>query len=1279
MSIAIIGPEKFAFQDMVCIELALGYRHDLKVELIPEPTGGEDANFVWPGKTPLTLEVQVKGAKGSAGVAQLADYLVHYPSREASGSLAERLFDVVGQHALFVLTARCDDSIAPLLISSILNRPTNRPAPRTVAKALRDEFVRLGEAKPSKGATELALMRSKNIAALAKRPISDFERLLAKTTISDQQTAEKVEVRLHSTLRSERFDTFSLRGILAKLSDILNVCKWTQTDALTPMRDELFNSAPNAVRPEGYIERGAEAGLLSELSKKCVLLLTGAPRIGKSWTARSICGELQARGYEARQGSYIEEADRFLNDATGAERVYVLDDPLGSRETVHDANARMSALQALTDRIPSNRRLIVAQTEQVLLQVRGTQRLASCALGNHAWHRLGPLQIENAKSIWQTAATIQRLLPQAIVKVNDLIEREPNLRDPGALVFLAQTWDELDARSTDEEILMQSRRDAQDFARSLAERIPSMRDLLTASAIATTAVEGTIDTELAFIIDGDTDRPSVQDANRIITLGVQQDKAPSYSKTPIVTPNQKLALETLKRKRVVEEHARGLNFSHPYLRAGAQALIAPEIPEDKQRILEQIGRAIASCSPVTSLAAARNLHWLRHASASQSSDAIYDVARLGVQSVFPATRDTCYKFLIESADALPKEFLEELPRWSEHTLISLSDINVVEGIGFIASQRNWEIEFLGHSLLSEIMPYLDAIEAEAPLALDLALSRRFLLTLRDHPLALTPKAVRRFLSADEAVVRASAAGIWCSVQRDDDVDIIQRLESDSTPAVSIRILRELSGQWQNLDDLRREQLIAVLLRHASSPGCASVLLDRLVLFNRVEHFGEDPPWQIFTELMPIVISHLPLSVSFANGRFDAVIGSALEKAGNGTVSSTIIAWAERLFQRLDHYMLDEYELAIVDPLLDGVNLTSRLPILETLLNVRDTGAKILTVKWLAKRWSELDGSERALLKEAILLVRPDAIWLAATILTLSNPPDELVLAITGDANLLSDDVEEIEQVLGEQLFSACVRMYVGNPQPLWWYATHHSSNPSWADIIRYLANTPEHALHEIGFYELADFGEPGELEELIGYLPESELPKVFKRLLDFKIAHVGDWRSDAWRCLFARVEVAGLEKSFFKKIDAALEGILEHCTDVRHWVGQGPFEARIYDLLPNDFLSLVRLKDLKKMHQTMQDAKAIVEDVDEDLLGAVFAAFCAKELLEFEAKPPRIFGTWTEISNVFSMLGADKETLAKVEARRSEAVKKHNDIRKGARGGPPLVDLLGWAHQTQQS
>ena len=87
--------------------------------MVPEQKGSEDATLSWPTTEDLpaaTVEVQVKGATGSVSMAMLAEYLLHYPDRNAKGSLLERLMDMENRAALFVMTARCDDILAPLLL-----------------------------------------------------------------------------------------------------------------------------------------------------------------------------------------------------------------------------------------------------------------------------------------------------------------------------------------------------------------------------------------------------------------------------------------------------------------------------------------------------------------------------------------------------------------------------------------------------------------------------------------------------------------------------------------------------------------------------------------------------------------------------------------------------------------------------------------------------------------------------------------------------------------------------------------------------------------------------------------------------------------------------------------------------------------------------------------------------------------------------------------------------------------------------------------------------------
>ena len=112
MNIAIVGPEKYKFQDLVCVELALALRETGLSSMVPEPQGGEDTEFTWEDVDGIALlEVQVKGTQNDFTVAALTEYLTHYPSRKATGSLLERLVGDPTRGALFVTSGRLTDPL----------------------------------------------------------------------------------------------------------------------------------------------------------------------------------------------------------------------------------------------------------------------------------------------------------------------------------------------------------------------------------------------------------------------------------------------------------------------------------------------------------------------------------------------------------------------------------------------------------------------------------------------------------------------------------------------------------------------------------------------------------------------------------------------------------------------------------------------------------------------------------------------------------------------------------------------------------------------------------------------------------------------------------------------------------------------------------------------------------------------------------------------------------------------------------------------------------------
>lgn len=1278
MTIAIIGPEKFAFQDLVCVDLALTALSHGPVAMVPEQAGHEDATLSWPvdeSVATATLEVQVKGAAGTIDMATLAEHLLHYPDRAGKGSLLERLMGAGGRAALFVISARCADILTPLLLDRAPRALVEgREVPTELAEALRAAVSAVGHktllGKPSR----LQEARRLDAQALAARPLADHARALAHLAIMEGQTAETVEVRLHRTLQSRRFDTLSIRGILASLTDLLGAAKRSQTDVVPAIQRELESRAPQAVSPAHYLDRGIETALLERLEDQRAVLLAGPPRAGKTWTARRIGGELQHLGFEVRNGSHIDEAERFLTDPIGAARLYLLDDPLGAREPLPDASARLGALRQLLERLPPNRRLVAAQTESVLLQTRGAAGLDDCAIGVWPWLAITPLAPERAIAIWRAAAAAQGIAPAAVDRVTALIERNEQLREPGALAYLAQTFDGLPANAGDAEILFQARSDAVDFARALATTSAGSKAMLSAAALATTSGQAAAVPELAFIANGGAARPSFQPESFIIRLGADPRPAPGYVEPPLLAEGQVLAVDDLQRRRILEQSESGLNFTHPYLRTGAQALLRPEIPGDLDRLVEQVERSLACAHSSTSLAAARNLRWLRAAVPADARSSILEIARKGVRSLFPATRDACFAFLVDMADELSPSQRDHLPAWADRVSIGLEDIDVSDGIGFITDQPDM---LVSASPLGEIQPYLSAIEAGEPLSLDLALGRRILLTLERHPQAMTAAVCRRFLRADEAVVRAAAASVWLARPRGGDEDIIEWLTHDLAPSISIAILNSVTHSWRALDAARREALTATLRAQATSPGCASVLLNRLVLFNRPEQYGVEPPWSLFADLMPTVVEHLPLSVSFQNGRLNAALDDALEALPAEALAPVVEAWAYRLQSRLPYRTLDEYELSIVEPLLAALRPDRRLPLLRDLLGVADTGARVVTMKWLVKYWDDLVADEHALLSGALAEGRADARWLAATVLTRSEPPAPLVRQLSGDPQLLDGTAEEIETALGTELFAACIRMYRGDPQPLWWYATHHSDNPTWPRIVRALARSPDHPLFREAFVEIAGFGDKGELRDLIDALPETALMRAFELLLQYKLGCTGFWRDKSWARLLERAEGAGMLDEMFDRIDAVSDGILEELRDTWRWLGEGPYGDRLLELYPRDTATFVELHRMEEICEMLLEGQGGHEPAEPEKIALIMRAFITNQVEKLEAEPCRLFETWDVLSRALRRNGGDPSLEARIAAGRMAALERHQTLRESHVDVTADIHLDGWIHQAR--
>lgn len=1276
MNIAITGPEKFLLQDMICVEAALALGRNGSCSLVPEPEAGEDARIVWPGATPCTLEVQVKGGSEALSVSKLVEHLAHYPARKDTPSLLRRLMDESETYASFVLSSRvCDDLEELLTPQNRLNRPKARRASPRLANVVRQAVVdqstsTLQKATDPKGkVSALDIKRAEEQADVALRSEDCFRQALGKIVLVERETAESVEIRLHRVLQEERFDAHSIRGFIARLTDTIAQAKRSQNDVVPDFLELLRVYAPAQLQPANYIDRGTEDALLQVLRDQHCLLLAGAPRAGKTWTSLTIGSMLQADGVAVRTGSHVDEAERYLTDPVDGHRAYILDDPLGSREPIENPSAVMADLARLSARLRAGRYLIVAQTENVLLQVRGTSELTSCRVGSQPWTSLARLPASVATEIWRSSAEAQGLSEETIAAVDKIIEESDQLCEPGALAYLAQTWTELPNAPTDAEILAQSRRDAIDFARSLSEKLTGARSVLIAAAMGTEIHRPIGEPDLAYMISSSEERPGFVEEFASITLGGDWTPAPppAYETPCELSQEARAALTALQRRRVLWAEESDFNFTHPYLRAGAQALAVPDIPQDRAPLLEQLQRGLACASPITSLAAAQNLRWMRSAFQGHHGAGLFELARLGTRSKFPATRDSCFAFLVQFVDELPQELRDDLPWIAEDMVVSLEQIDVDSGIGFISSNYNF---FETPPTLESVQPYLDAIEDGRSIALDLALSKRILQALAKEPQRLTSKAAERLLRADEATIRAFTANCWISTNRQDDEGILDLIARDRTPAMSARLLKALSHSWATLDHSRRERICSIIEDQLRVPSCASVLYTRLVLFNRTEEFGKSPPWELFARLLPRALDCMPHTIALRDGRLNAAVDDAMKQLPTSAMGDALEAWINRIIRRVDAFTLDEYELSVTEPLLKLTANERRYRLISALLAVGDTGLRLVTISRLIESWTELPLREAILVLSSLRSSEQDALWLKAVALTTRNVPASVVRWCIDQSSILPLNATEVEQLLGKELFSACIYVHSGWPQPLWWYGTHHRSD-KWADLVFDIATRPDHELHSIALIEVLSHQE-NSVSELLSILPQESLFDTYLILLRFQAGTNANWLPDAWEIMIDRLLKDKGLGDLAAAVDPVIEGIIERVFQIRLWLKDCPLAGSIRKLVENDYkaMELIDTLDvaLSAIDANRGELAAEQMRVVDMLRQSIFEPFVSA----IETCNPRLHRTWSDLEAVLSRRGCPEELLSRLKEGRLRAFEKHRRVRDTQVVWPAKPTLTGW-------
>lgn len=1277
MSYAITAPKKFEFQDLVCTELGLRVLSLQGATLVGEPKGGEDGRLTLPGATGTEqwrVEIQVKGAIGTFDVALLTEFLVHFPAYKSKDTLIERLVSDTRLSALFSVSARAVDALQPLLLPPDwpIRELTEKRAGNvdSLVQDIQQELERIAAeaakqisvaSKPS----PLDKKRSIHLQTVAKMSIDDLRRGIKKILIQDIQTTAGIEVRLQAILReSHRLPSDRLRDGIASLAKAVERSKDTQSDALDDFRSVLDELAPSSVVSSQYLVRGQEADLLERLSTIGTVYLSGPPRAGKTWTARWLAAQLQKQGFEVRVGNDVGEADRYLTDPTKRERAFLLDDPLGDRMLSSKASEIVASLDSLVKRLPSGRRLIVAQVQEPILSFYRRPTLAACGQGGIDWIALSDPGVDFASRLW-SAACEQHNVPTAIrERVRGLISSDPSLREPGALNFLATQASAMSTHASAEEILMRAHMSATALGRELASSHSGMDELLIGLAIATDSVSAVQEADLAFVLDGEDERPGLRKHNYVaVTMGSgsasQGEPIPAYSRPHALSAGCRHLKTTLERHRFIDAKSATLNFTHPYFRAGAQQLVAPETSESITVTRAVTERAISCVKATTSKAAASNLSWIGSLAkdAGHSESIAIDLAVFGLRSIFPATRDTCFAYLMNNVTELTEEQKDEIPKWTNLVTAPLSELASFDGGAYILDGElgsdYFERVFGGPNEV-EIKPFLDAIENGETLDLGLERSRYICRYLDSSADRITPTLCQHLLSSDLSAVRAVAVRSWLSRPRHCavDVDIRQRVEHDRSPAVTVGALHGAAQSWKDSDSDRRQALLKLLVEHLGSAGSATAVFLELVLFDRVEKFGENPPWDLFAQVTPAAMDALPPSVNFDNGRLANVVERAIAAGKSTSLVPLFNSWAARLamMETSEKHAPGGYDLYLVPHLIAATreNPQLRTPVLGQLMRLSNTGARMTIVADMVSEWEHLQDEERDRISQVLRGDSEDAIWLQAAALLRKPVPPGIQVAVPriGGTSIEGLSAAATVRALGDDLASACLLLATKHYGVFSRIAIGGSQSPIGRKLIDWIGVQPEHPCFEPAFRWLYQERNLVAIRDVVGKVTDAKLNEFFSLMLDLKLDDDAGWARSAWCALLDRGGSTGLLENWLTQIREAAPVALCKLGEALEWLDK-KYAMLLIKRLHEDYACILLAKELLDIA---------------DALPAKQAADYRQLLMAIAEKtPPLLEHSWDLVKRTLTALSAADSELKITEAHRLRAIENQQSTRDSLR------------------
>lgn len=1268
MSIATVGPKKYDFQDLVCVFLYLRFERLSGVSLYVEPTGGEDAKVTYSKSGVIaTMEIQVKGSEENVTVLDVAEWLSHFPDRQSTGTLLERLINQPDSSAVFVASGRCVDAL-DRLVKRLKDQWQPHPdkIKRDVATALLGEIEKYADRLVASG-KQLSIDRAAHLKKLCQNTKPDVVRsALTKLTIVERVDDAELDYWCVHELRSKRLPLDRCEDVISRLRKLVKVGKETQLDITPSLDDLLQQSLPECIRPKKYVLRGNEAAWLRELRSESVLLLSGSPRVGKSNAGRWVAAEFEHLGYEVRRTRDLDEVGRFLLAPGESERLALIDDPLGSTALIGSAARVLSQLRQLLPNLSASRKIIVCQVQDLLFEASQETSLRDLHIGKHKWHDLGRFEADFLNRVWADLCVQFKVPSQLQLLIGEGLDDGLHL-EPGCLLHLAASNDRLRDLTDLDAAVRLAREDSKDLARSLKEEGHSA--VLQVLSVATSPDNCCGEEELRFVLNGDDSGANLAKADVSgvgVTFGarfrLEEHRHESYGNMLELSDGDKLTISSLEMRRIIFENESGQhNFSHPFYRSAARNTLNGAVTVEAKRVIKYLERGIFSLSSDVSKSAAGAIDWVFSVVKSPARRAeIVALTIEGLDSRYLTTRDQCFGFLLNHVDYLDSE-QADFSRWvSKVSWLKLNHVLWEKGEAVLPPGKTLTLEsrIFETYTWEEVKGAVDALKAESASPVSSESAWKVICYLDSCAETMSKLMLMRLLSYDLGLMRAGASKLWLSVRREEDSDALKKIFSDRHPAVVRATLEAVVANWKELPCERRSQLLALLKESARGPVPAVVMMPTLL--------QDTVDTEVLAALLPSVLRALPWGVRVNAAKLFDRVGEAVDRLPVSDLIEIIDGWIDFLEGLVARAFPSDFLMGVTQIILDGIKDSSglRLSRFMRLASLQSTVARIRLVIELVNNWQLLLGEEREFLASLIAKESSDRKWLQAAAITRSMVPQELVeVVFQGGVMPTASTVA----LFDSELIEFASKLYMGAYSVPSQVSAHRRHCKVWEPIIESFALQSQHYLFEESWDHLTADADDARITNLVRKLAGEHAQIVFERLFNHKVRTNGDFMPLAWEALLEQAPEGKLG-AWFELMAQHSNGILEYLGESIQWMGE-KYAKKFLTLFGSDIavLDLARSYRLGFSHcfnEISGEYRANCLSLE------VRDALLVVALERIENSPPRHYSACDAMLDILRKLEFSEAQILPLQELRSRLLDSLNDLPSDNRLS--ISGLDGW-------